>query len=96
VTWEADVVKKGEPFTGRATDSVTAPVGVNAAADCDGGIPGIRSCFELPFKGLTDDGTYSFAMRMRDQLGAVTMLPGERETGDGWWTSRCWEFTKAP
>jgi hypothetical protein len=101
VTWEVEVVKKGEPFTGKATYSLTGPVGVDHSdpSHCSGATPGLESCFELPFDGLGDGETYSFAMRMRDQFGAVTSFQyagGGPEIGDGWWTAYCWEFTTAP
>jgi hypothetical protein len=96
VTMEAEVVPKGQAFTGEATHALTATMGVNHARFCITSDP-FSSCIELPFTGLANGMTYSFAMRFRDQFGAAaTRVAGAQEIGDGWFTQRCWEFTQLP
>src|SRR3954470_11932018 len=103
VTWDAEVVPEGQPFSGRPTHSLTAPVGVDHAERCGGAYDRFHACFQLRFDGLAP-GSYSVAMRVRDALGApATRLPGglgrpeQQENGDGWWTSpNCYAFTLVP
>jgi len=107
VTWEAEVVPKGQPFSGKPTQSVSAAVGI--VADCSAAHDPYHSCkggryfyrdFELPLEGLAIGTTYSVAIRLRDQLGAVaTSMPAMSVTdiGNGWWTGGCGlEFTLVP
>ena len=98
VTIEAEVVPKGQAFSGVATHSITASVGVNHASRCTAGGAN-QTCIELPFVGLQTGKTYSFALRIRDQIGANADLPYEATpAGDGWWTNSfsCWSFALVP
>lgn len=98
VTVDAEIVLKGQPFSGVPTHSVTAPVGVDSdpTQHCHAAYDAFHACIQLPFPRLAVGQTYSFALRIRDQLGATATFPGSDKLGDGWWTSTYWWFAQGP
>lgn len=85
VTTDIEVVPHGEPFKGTPTHSVTMPRSAP---------PGAGYILEISLSGLSRAAGYDFAIRIRDEFGALcvhgTTTGGNPPNADGWFQDRVW------
>ena len=84
---EVEVVPRGQPFSGKATFKGSARAPRSSTESC------YVYSIEVAMPGLVPEQAYDFAIRVSDEFGAVTAIPGSES---GWARSDQWYFDQGP